>query len=530
MGPAYTMSGSGGGRALLSPKAGTSPFYQQMRTKATVWDGPMTKCIGIDSQMCRNDMAPLSSSTDSKVRADMPVVGENKSKTEGYPLLNAIKGFFSNLLRPIITATYTQELRYANSIDSMKYIGTEDLDQNAIIEPENITFFDCDDYVDNEDTVDFIARSLPMGTETRFDSPKSISSLGYSPQDHQFYDSASDFAAPIDMGPNGEFPIEDDTGQKIRPEKISITSRISADESGASHYRPKKRKRNRKNRNKAQHRSPRSFYSSKNRHEKLCQEIERDIHDDILEYMNDHSPDSSTNDNISMDVSDRTAANATAIREDTSSFNGMVPCSGSLFTCFIPLDTAKRAKKMRTPPSLTPRRLHRWTSSAQTLHHCTDLSNENAYETDEQFTSTHGDLLFGALQYPDNLRSFRSRQLSECSDDFICFEYEDDDTANTSLTTTGDEYTDSDETSEDGDERPVCMDLLPEPHQPDSGFEEKKVNKRSIDNDVSVLSSDYRQIFLSTVVFPHSVRRFITIRDNMTVLAHDFVVKVLLFM
>lgn len=160
-----------------------------------------------------------------------------------------------------------------------------------------------------------------------------------------------------------------------------------------------------------------------------------------------------------------------------------------MFSCFISFDVPNHVRKPRPPPKLTPRRLQRWTSSDRPLHYrLSESESEDNYVVydgiNSQSIST--DDLIGCDF--DSLRKTyaRQKQISECSDDFICFEYDDSDMANCMYTddTTDEEFSESDdsddESSESGSdecdfERETTRVSIE--HPPDSGFEEKKVYK-----------------------------------------------------
>lgn len=159
--------------------------------------------------------------------------------------------------------------------------------------------------------------------------------------------------------------------------------------------------------------------------------------------------------------------------------------TSSMFTCFISFGAPN--VRPRPPPKLTPRRLQRWTSSDRPLHYrLSESESEDNYIVYDGVNSesVSTDDLIGS-DYGNVRRTYgHQRQISECSDDFICFEYDDNDLANHSDGTTDEEFSQSDDSDDEASDSgsDVCyFDGEPhrfstENHPPDSGFEEKKVN------------------------------------------------------
>lgn len=143
------------------------------------------------------------------------------------------------------------------------------------------------------------------------------------------------------------------------------------------------------------------------------------------------------------------------------------------------------------PPKMTPRRLQRWTSSDRPLHYRLSES-----ESDDNFIVFDGinsksvstDNLIGC-DFGNVRKTYaRQRQISECSDDFICFEYDENDALNylRSDERTDDEFTESDDSDDESSDAGSdecdfkcendCV-FIVNKNPPDSGFEEKKVSK-----------------------------------------------------
>lgn len=159
--------------------------------------------------------------------------------------------------------------------------------------------------------------------------------------------------------------------------------------------------------------------------------------------------------------------------------------TSSMFSCFISFDAPNVVRKSRPPPKMTPRRLQRWTSSDRPLHHrLSESESEDNYIVFDGINSKSisADDLIGS-DFENVRRTYaRQRQISECSDDFICFEYDESDLANCihDDETTDEEFSDSDDSDDessdsDSDECDTMQSAI-ENNPPDSGFEEKKVS------------------------------------------------------
>lgn len=159
--------------------------------------------------------------------------------------------------------------------------------------------------------------------------------------------------------------------------------------------------------------------------------------------------------------------------------------TSSMFSCFISFDAPNVKRSTRPPPKMTPRRLQRWTSSDRPLHYrLSESENEDNYIVFDGINSksVRADDLIGS-DFENVRKTYtRQRQISECSDDFICFEYDESDLANCMHDddTTAEEFSESDDSDDESSdsESDECETMQPsiENNPPDSGFEEKKVN------------------------------------------------------
>lgn len=268
----------------------------------------------------------------------------------------------------------------------------------------------------------------------------------------------------------------------------------------------------------------------KNRNEKSRHELEQNIHDDIEDSMKfDHwnqeedsfeTAKASTSAPLPASMSGKPSSQ---FENSWTSFN-VTPSddrlsekkrTGCIFTSFINFELNDITKKLRPAPDLTKKTANRnhhhhkqqqhqkQKQSAhrqrqpkhqrkQRLPKPLDLENDENFivfdensprrsffwepmSSDFQVTATSSCL-------PNTLlHRSRQRQLSECSDDFICFEYDDNDYAarmQCDNQTTEEEFTDDDDDDENVDETDSENDIdcsSVENNPPDSGFEEKKV-------------------------------------------------------
>lgn len=236
----------------------------------------------------------------------------SETKTDGYPLFSAIKGFFSSLLRPIISTTATMHNipittetngGYATSNGKFHETSTNVYMNVMPSDIETSTFFDCDDYVDSEDTVDFIAGTTPKFDDLAFEFELQAMSDS-SPKSSAYFDCVSTFGEkdvekcdkmdalaeviksdPVIVEPIQE-PIEvEQSVKKCSPtqQQSGICGLVSAKPSvdKPKCYQNNTHKRSRRRPHKAIRRSAKSFAVSKNRNEKHRHELEQLIHDDI---------------------------------------------------------------------------------------------------------------------------------------------------------------------------------------------------------------------------------------------------------
>lgn len=394
---------------------------------------------------------------------------ENKIKTIGHSVLNFIKGFFTSLIRTIIQTNISQShLVFAKIFENIN--NNNCMNHNSTFDSDSSTFFDCDDYVDNEDAVDFIAKSVPTYSRNEHEDAKSISSEDFSTNEYFDCIEISSQTANIDNKP--EFKNTNEKRQrKYRKTSKQNNRHPEISSSNISNRRKRKRKHNKSNR----YRSSRSFTPEKNRYEKCRHLLEKDIHDDIDDCMNKNVFGTWVEANESFDIEEKDTINNSM---DESNFSeNILSNTGSLFSCFIPLNNKPCKIIPKFPLDTSSKSLLRWSS----FHHsiCDSENGEiDVDETDDGKISIYRDLVFGTP-----FRSFRERHISECSDDYICFEYDDDgryDSSNTSTDATDDDLTDTDKLSEENiklkDETSQRQNELLEHIQPDSGFEEKKVN------------------------------------------------------
>lgn len=293
-GSLYTMTGSGA-QVLMNTHtivtATAMQFLPPVRTKATMCSSAPSTCnYGIES---------------------------TETKTESYPLFNAIKGFFTSFLRPIISSATTLQYipittetngSYATSNAKFHEAKTNVYMNVMPADIETSTFFDCDDYVDSEDTVDFIAGTTPKFEEFVYGPVDASSDL--SPKTSAYFDCVSTFGEKeIDKCEKADALVEivksdtvtaEQTKQPII-EAIAVKKCSSAQQKQQhqqppnencgldsskqcivdkphSRYRSSNHARNRR---RPHSRSAKSLVANKNRNEKHRQELAQIIHDDI---------------------------------------------------------------------------------------------------------------------------------------------------------------------------------------------------------------------------------------------------------
>lgn len=340
-GSLYTMTGSGA-QVLMNTHtvvtATAMQFLPPIRTKSTMCSAPMPTITSpsflsavnfSDTKMPANHFhsaSPAIAATAATTTVAAAVAGipskfdtcsygptATDSKTEGYPLFSAIKGFFSNLLKPIISTTTTMQYIPITTENSSGYATTngkfQETSTNVYMnlmptDIETSTFFDCDDYVDSEDTVDFIAGTTPKFDEINFEqlAPAFADS---SPKSSAYFDCVSSFpvekaiektdaltevikSEAVVVEPTMEPVVEVQAVKKCAPvqqQPHQLSGRCGLDSSQQSGDKTthsyRKSKRNRRRPNKAIHRSAKSLVANKNRNEKHRHELEQLIHDDI---------------------------------------------------------------------------------------------------------------------------------------------------------------------------------------------------------------------------------------------------------
>lgn len=269
-----------------------------------------------------------------------------------------------------------------------------------------------------------------------------------------------------------------------------------------------------------------SSASNKNRHEKQRHEIEKDLHEDLESCYIETIVASAYEEDFDLEIIDLDGKNTskkcpnvvttesvvtistTATTTEATITVNTVPISnahqlcietpipspekisGCIFTRFFPFKNSSNCSSKLSPlhflKKLPVPQLN--TTTRCTTHAPVDIRHVSESESDDSFIMFEEDI---SLRSPSsrNTLSQRSRQLSECSDDFILFEDGTEDVCLRYDTTDEDCYlTDStdDETnssSDDESNNESTMEHLSsshhkkvaDNHQPDSGFEEKKV-------------------------------------------------------
>lgn len=350
-GSLYTMTGSGAQVLMNTPMVVTATamqFLPPVRTKSTVCSttpSDTTKSL-IDTlsfseiKMPANYVPPTPVASMAEATASAIAGMQSKfdvhnygieaaeSKTEGYPLFNAIKGFFSNLLRPIMnTATAMQYIpittdtngSYQRSNGKFHETRTNVYMNVMPGDMDTSTFFDCDDYVDSEDTVDFIAGTTPKFDDVIYEQLP-VASADLSPKSLAYFDCVST-CSEKELGKceksdetfdivNGDEIVADQTLQPI-VEAIAVKKCSPAQQTSGhcgsklteqsvadkptQFYRSNKCRRNRRRRpQKSLSRSSRTPVTSKNRSARHRNELTQIINDDIdfiHESASDYGPD-----------------------------------------------------------------------------------------------------------------------------------------------------------------------------------------------------------------------------------------------
>lgn len=276
------------------------------------------------------------STAPSKIEYTYQEVASTHTKTDGSPIVNAIKGFFNTLLRPIVSkATTTQFIpittehngTYETSNAKFHETSTNMYMNVMPVDMEASTFFDCDDYVDNEDTVDFIAGTTPKFDEFNYEQIIGVNETAeYSPKQSAYFDCVSNIS---DMEQSTEKMcatddvVEDDVvivepiAEKISTEKMHLMKKALPDAAAQQtnvncgskvinenvdktmgHCRRRngnRRRRDRRRTNKSDQRSVQSLAANKNRNTKHRHELEQLILDD-MECIHEHVADNGQDD------------------------------------------------------------------------------------------------------------------------------------------------------------------------------------------------------------------------------------------
>lgn len=307
-GSMYTMAGSGA-QVLMNAHtivtATSVQFLPPIRTKTTMCSATSSTTPAFIGALNFNDTKMPSSqyiaSTPAVSAAAVAAAGiqtKFETKTESYPMLSAIKGFFSSLLRPIISTANTLQYipittenngGFATSNGKFHETSTNVYMNVMPADMETSTFFDCDDYVDSEDTVDFIAGTTPKFDEFPYER---LSTLGdASPKSSAYFDCISTFAEKsIENSTLSDSTVDDKQMEDAivieacsPPQEVSVDCGVEKTiDKPIISYRSKNRKHKRNRRpNRAIHRSAKSLVAHKNRNEKHRNEIAQIIHDDI---------------------------------------------------------------------------------------------------------------------------------------------------------------------------------------------------------------------------------------------------------
>lgn len=294
-GSMYTMTGSGA-QVLMNTHTIVTATSVQFRTKSTMRSATASTSTPafIGSLNFNNTKMPspdyLATTPAVSVAATAATIGiqsKFESKTEGYPLLSAIKGFFSSLLRPIIsTATTLQYIPittensggYATSNGKFHETSTNVYMNVMPADMETSTFFDCDDYVDSEDTVDFIAGTTPKFDEFAYERLPALGDA--SPKSSAYFDCISSFAEkPNEINLSDSTVVDKEMKEAIVIETSSSPQKMPVDCGVEKNIdKPKLCYRSNKRKHK---RSRRPLVAHKNRNEKHRIELAHIIQDDI---------------------------------------------------------------------------------------------------------------------------------------------------------------------------------------------------------------------------------------------------------
>lgn len=310
-GSMYTMTGSGA-QVLMNAHtimtATSVQFLPPIRTKSTMCSATSSATtpafIGAlnfnDIKMESSNYMPSTPavSVAAAAAATIGIHSKFETKTEGYPLLSAIKGFFSNLIRPIISTANTLQYipittenngGYATSNAKFHETSTNVYMNVMPADMETSTFFDCDDYVDSEDTVDFIAGTTPKFDEFAYEQLPILADA--SPKSSAYFDCISTFAEKPNEISSSDATVVDEQMKKAivvenecpSPQELSVDyglEKIIDKPKLCYRSNNRKHKRNRRT-NRVTHRSAKSLVAHKNRNEKHRNELAQIIHDDI---------------------------------------------------------------------------------------------------------------------------------------------------------------------------------------------------------------------------------------------------------
>lgn len=315
----YTMTGSGA-QVLMNTHTKSLQFLPPIRTKTTMCPAVSSPTLFMnalnfnETKMQLNSLATMKTMTTAAI-AGIPTKFDtlnygtsSDTKTEGYTLFNTIKSFFTNLLHLIFstaTATKTQYFPLATENNSGYATINKKSHESANVymnvmpaDGETFTYFDCDDYVDNEDTVDFIAGTTPK-FDDEFVYEQFTSTSDLSPNSSAYFDCVSSFMEKeiektdpftecIQNEPPNETIVEAKSVKmctSAQTQNIDCGLNKESDQQNVDklkcRYRSNNHKQKRRNPNKTIHRSSKSLMANKNRNKKHRHELVQMIHDDI---------------------------------------------------------------------------------------------------------------------------------------------------------------------------------------------------------------------------------------------------------
>lgn len=426
--------------------------------------------------------------------------------TDGNTFVDKVKDvfhFFQNrVIKPIINKF--AETSPADSALQIQNLNTMVYDLSATFDEPNIrsseNFFDCDDYLFSEDTIDFVVDStkishhsfgdeFPLDSHSKHPTTKDPTTVFYdcinkpaqiempSPQKPKL-----DFKAEL------EVDIELSESQldqaKLQTHTVSETPEILQylDETTPppmdrfKHLPPNRnafrRKRRGKRHTKVNYRK-RGSGSTKNRHQKIRQEVKMIIHEDIEDcsITKDLSdPEENEEPETDLEIIDtpKSQSNNTSITsiKSTNDSAKIVHCvetpaaspeiilSGCIFTQFFRFDNANGRQRSKSLPLRFVRKFvpHMKQMEEQPIipRRMTDSENDDSFIVFEDYSPNTWISIDDVMAHPTNQN--RQRQPSECSDDFIQFADDTDDGTHHYCDTTDEDFTDSTDDSDNSED------------------------------------------------------------------------------